>query len=457
MRSEHLRDKSTPAPLDRQPYYERMKALAAKATEYYGGRKPQAESRKTRLAREEKEKKKEKRVEYVIRKGKKVKVERVVEVEVAPPPKPNLNMSEEVAKEGFDMRGIREVDVPLKLYDKNSYSEWKAVVESEADFLSVVPKDDPYRLERDLSIYASGDVRWFGITASEKVLSGDDQRFWLMGADIGVRMRPFDYHKFSAVIEARFLNGPDGEDPEDGFTDHAMAKSAYLLWDDLSYNSFLQWGLYRPMFGHYDPDHNSLSSEVSGLTQDKVFKGFAFGTAPNVPFIVVNYVQPYDKDGGEAATSSGFVVTGGGRFVTMGASIAASYWNTDFQKISDTTKYKRQMYSINGGLTIKDFIFNIETLRAQITSSNQAKKAGNTYTLQTKYRFFRENYLLLNLGNANIARDLTPGKGSDFTVGVKSFPYSNIELEALYVMRKYTENSVNSDYNLTQIQAHIFF
>lgn len=446
-RTEMFQDKPTPAPLSRQPYADRVKYLGAHATEFYGGRQPQSESAKARVAKS---------------KSSPTKLDKTGKAmpAVEPPVVDNTEAetaSTEMVQEGPATRFIKNIDPPLRLYDKNSYSEWRAVVESESDFLTTVPKGDPYRLERDLTVYASGDLRWFAMNADKKILVNQKQRTWLMGADIGVRLRPTRFHQLSAVIEARFANDPAGEDPEDGFGNNAYAKSAYVLVDDLAYNSFFQAGLYRPMFGNYDPDHNSLSSEISGLTQEAVFKGFSVGTAPNVPFVILNYIQPHDKDGGQYESSHGYVVSGGLRFVTMGANATASFWNTEYLGLGQTSESKRQMYTVSAGATYNEFIFNLELLRAQITNNAGAKSAGNVYTLQTKYRFYREMYAVFNYGTANVARDLTPGNGTETMVGLKAFPISNLELETLYIMRKLKEGGVDTSYDLIQFQAHAFF
>jgi len=436
-KTEIFRDKSTPAPLSHQPYYARMRELASRAKEYYGDRKPQASLAKSKSRRS--------------RRGAKPTIEDRVPV------------TAELIKVGMDIRYIREVDPPERLYDQHSYNEWRAVVYSDADFLSTIPKEDPYRLERDLTVYAGGDIRYFIVRSDDDaLLGGKKQRMWLMGVDLGARLRPLKYNQLSAVIEARFYNGPTDTDPEEGF-DTAQVKSAYLMLDDLGYNSFAMAGLYRPMFGNADANHTSIASEISGLTQNAYYKGFAAGTAPNVPFIIVNYLQPYKKAGTEYQTSEGFVVSGGGRFVSYGASVGASYWQTEFP--SGALKKKRNMYSFTAGGTYNRFIANAEFMRAEVSDNAGGKNAGNVMTAQGKYRIWRENYITGQYGMSNTLAGLTPtttalgrGTASEMMLGMKSFPVSNVEIEAQYVMRnEKPEGAAAVDASLIQIQAHIFF
>lgn len=435
MRTHIFDDKPAPAPLQRQPYYERMRQLAAGATEFYGGRRPQSEP----TAKAEKKPK----AKAQPSRGKQATA---------------LAHSNEMApREGADIRWIKDIDPPERLFNKDSYSEWMAVVNSEEDFLSVIPKGDPYRLERSTKVYASGDLRYFGMKASEPILVNDaDQRTWFMGADLGVRLRPTRYNQISAVAEARFQNAPNNEDPEDGFASGAIAKSAYLLIDDLAYNSFIQMGLYRPLFGHYDPDHNTLAAEISGLTQTATFKSYGIGTAPNVPYFIVNYIQPYRPAGTEYQASEGFSATAGARFVSYGASAQVSYWDTTW-KAGSGLDNTRKMFAITGGAMLKNLIANVEFLRVERAISDGTKNAGNVTTAQLKYRTWREIYLVGNYAMSNVARNVGEGSGTETTLGLKSFLMSNFELETLYIMRKLDEQGVDNSYNLIQLQAHVFF
>ncbi len=445
IRTEMFEDKPTPAPLQRQPYYDRMRQLASHANDYYGGRRPEFKSGK-------KADRKKKAKEEVLSSAEKVaKAKRDAEsgTELAPPSKNDL-------KEGADIRWIKDISPPEHYYDKSSYTEWMAVVENDEDFLSVVPKDDPYRLERDLNVYASGDLRWMNVMASKPIIVRKDKRIWMMGADIGVRLRPVASNKLSAVVEARFLGSPSEEDPEDGFAQGAIAKSAYLLADDLAYNSFVQAGLYRPMFGHYDPDHNALASEVSGLTQRAVFNAVGVGTAPNVPFLILNYLRPTRPDGDEFEASKGLTATLGARFVTYGASLAASYWDSKWLSAAGIGA-TRNMYALTGGMQLKKFTLNFEFLKAELSTSAGAKNAGSVATVHMKFRTWNEVYFLTNFASSNVARNLAEGSGSETAFGMKAFLMSNFELEMLYVMRKLDELGVDNSHNLTQIQAHVFF
>ena len=170
-RSDFFRDKPTPAPLDHQPYADRVKQLASRASEFYGGRRPQSEIAKSD--------------------SKNLKTRN------------SRNESTTMVNRTDDGKivWIKGTEPDLKFYDKNSYSEWHAVVDNNEDFESTIPDGDPYHLERDLSVYASGDFRYFYLnTDKANILDGKKTRSALMAADIGVRMRPTKYHQFSSVV-----------------------------------------------------------------------------------------------------------------------------------------------------------------------------------------------------------------------------------------------------------------
>lgn len=411
-----LRDKGTPAPFNKQNYYEAVMKLTESAQSWYGGHPPADMKRKP-------------------------------------------NQIPASSKKGAMDKTlvIRNVEPPASLYDQHSSSEWKAILTDTKATFDVIPRDDPFWLERRLGVYASGDLRYF-IINSDKPLSADGNKtaMTLMAADIGVRLRPFSTHKFSGVMEARFFNGPDDQKPEEGF-DAAQVKSAYLIFDDLAYNSFAMGGLFRPQFGNYDPDHNSLSNDMTGLDQYAYFRGVSVGTAPNVPFLIVNYLAPYKDTGAEYQTTRGYVVTGGARFVSYGLSLSGSLWKTNYQETSQPRESTRDMYAFTAGGMLGRFIANFEFVRISVDSPANGSNAGNVMTLQNKLRVWRENYLVANYASANTYRDLTKGSGTEMAVGFKSFPFSNFELEGLYVTRDDKTVATTTSNKLIQVQLHAYF
>lgn len=426
--SSFLKDRPTPAPLSRQPYREQVKEL---------GKKYSSNSRNPSSADS---------IELHSGEGKKS----------GPDRRPS-------------MAGLRMTHPPERFYDKHSYSEWLVNVPNQQEFESVIPQGDPYWLERELGIYAGGGLRYlYGNIKSETTLAGSppstasrDLNF-LMAADLGARMRPFSYNKISFVLESRFLNSNVDSQLEEGFTSGAQLKSAYILVDDLSYNSFVQAGFYRPMFGHYTPDHTALAQRVSGFSQYSTFKAIGAGTAPNVPFFNVSFIQPTSNRRPRNSTANmlgngdeGYAMAFGGRFVTLSASAMVSLWNTNW-KDNLGIKHSRRMTSLTTGAMFGPVIVNGEILRVERSALAEAN-AGTVYTLDTKYRVWRENYAVVNYAKANTSRELLPGSADEYMIGVKSLPFSGTELETLYILRNEEQEGFKRQDRALQIQAHIFF
>ncbi len=354
------------------------------------------------------------------------------------------------------MATISVVDPPESLYDKESYDEWHTNV-SEEVFRYTIPSFDPYLLERSLGIYASGGFRYLmGQQDGEHIPDNRKSFAFPMAFDMGLRMRPLKYHEFSIVTEARFGNNALGTQLEQTFTTSARVKSAYLLVDDLAYNTYVQAGLQRPLFGHYTPDHTALSQRVARLDQNSVYKTFGVGTAPNVPFGIFNFISPMADQ--NYAQDEGFVTTLGGRFVTYSASVMFSYWNTKAPNNAGVP-VQREMMSFNLGGMYNRFIANLDLLWVKRERDNDLGKfdAGSVTTLETKYRLWRENYALVNFAMGNTHPSLSRGSAQEIMIGAKSFPISGTEFELLYIQREDKLNSDVTKNNILQLQAHLFF
>ena len=228
-----------------------------------------------------------------------------------------------------------------KLYDKYSWKAWKTDVESDKQFYSIIPENDPYRLERTMSTYAGADVRYFYGSLQDS--NDRDIEFdGFMAIDVGLRARPFKYHKLSAVIESRYFNNARGpgilssiDNGGTNVTAGGHLRSAYLLLDDLPYNTYLQYGNTRPLFGTYGVNHESLAQQISGFGGRPTFRMASFGGSPNIPFFLFNYIQPSEAYGQSSESQvgnddEGYLITLGGRWVTMGLNIQLSLWSGRF-------------------------------------------------------------------------------------------------------------------------------
>lgn len=369
---------------------------------------------------------------------------------------------------------------PLKYYDKYSWDEWNKNVASETQFLSIIPAEDPYRLERTLSTYAGADVRYFygsykdkGASTREVELDG------LMAVDVGVRMRPTTWHKLSLVLESRIQDAANKYAVESLDSKSGYLKSAYVLVDDLAYNSFVQFGNFRPLFGNMNVSHVSLSSDISGFSGRPTFRTLSFGTAPNIPFLIVNYLIKSDAHGRSTNSTvgnddDGVVVSFGGRWVTYGLSAKFSYWATSREGTGVWAGEKRKwdMYSFTAGGILDPLILNYEWVRVDrektgetSSTDNGPKDAGNVNTIEAKVRVWKELYLTSSYAMANTTSYLSKGESTEISYGLKFFPVSGIEIELSSLSREEKFSDTNSiaspqgdrKIDLTTLQIHGYF
>lgn len=338
-----------------------------------------------------------------------------------------------------------------KYYHEQKSNRVKYNASSETEFLTQIPEDDPYRLERNTSVYGGGDLRLMQYSLDQEGATERQNFFWFMAADLGLRWRPVKEY-VSLVFESRFLNAPQNSSFDDVFSE-SQVRSGYLIIDDLAYNSYFMGGLYRPMFGHYNVDHTSLVPTMTGFTQRSVYRGIGFGTAPNVPFLNVNYIFPgtntaVDRD-------KGLVITLGGRFVSYGLSAQLSYWATTNDATGE--ELKKNMYSLNLGSSLGRLTSNFEFVVISREFSPGSKDLGAVLWLENRLRLWRENYLVGYYGKSNVSRSLKEGSGQEIMIGTKSFLLSGTEIEILYIKRNDVAGTVESNSTAIQTQLHLFF
>ena len=230
-----------------------------------------------------------------------------------------------------------------------------------------ITSNDPYRKERTTDIYVTGDARIFFMNLTR----GDDEpesMFWPMSFDIGARIRPTTNHRLSFVYETRAFNRISDRSIDTFLaapTGNIATRSAYFLYDDLPYNSYVQAGFYRPLFGLYNPNHFTLFADYTGLNQNSVFKGFGAGMAPNVPFFIFNWLGEGDNKSQDFAEEEGFVITAGLRGVTMGWSLVGSYLST----VNRRSNNRKLMVDWNAGGQFGRFTVNGDFVRVDKTHS----------------------------------------------------------------------------------------
>lgn len=357
-----------------------------------------------------------------------------------------------VPRNGFPTVVWERDDYDERDYDRSDGSE-KQIAGSRDEFLARVTADDPYRDERRNAVAAGGDARFIALlpTSSEGGRkTGLD--IWLMSVDFGVRFRPVP-ENFRVVLEGRSMAGPTQKALDQAFTAESQIRSAYVLIDDLPYNSYFQYGLYRPMFGNYDGNHLSLSASVTGLNQRAVFLAASVGASPNVPFVNLSYLRPLTDVGENKA--AGFVVTVGGRWVKLGASAGLSYWDTS--ENTPTGPVNRRMVALTGGMKLGQAILNGEILYVRRENVGGATDAGNTITIEGRYKLWREIYAQLSFATSNTSPNLKPGDARQYSLGLRGFFTAGLDLDLSYISRRYKENGVPGGYDGFQSQLHLYF
>jgi hypothetical protein len=397
---------------------------------------------------------------------------------------------EQMAKDGPALVVVPGVDYDLADHDKYD-NEWNITVANRAEFMARLTEDDPYRIERSRSVFASGDFRYFYIDGEIKedgeLLGRYDGALFPMALDLGVKIRPMPEH-VSVVLEHRYLNGPSMEgtpraNEQSSFDDIIMAdsqaRSGYIIVDDLPYATYVQYGLYRPMFGHYNPDHSTILNSL--ITADNrnaggyqynrptaasariIHKALTIGGSPNVPFANIHMIMPADSEnlqtGYRFTQDKGYAFNLGGRFVTLGASFMFSMWSTKGPRDIGGEELQTDMRSISGGLTYKDMVLNFDSTTVEKEYQAGKSDAGTVNSLEFKYRYWREMYAVLNYGASNVARNLKNGEASEISFGVKTFLLPGMEFELLFSSKedRNGDTSAITKTDMTIAQMHLFF
>lgn len=391
----------------------------------------------------------------------------------------------EMAKDGPPLVVTNSVEYKESDYDRSDRQEY-INVQNRTEFLARITEDDPYRVERTQSVFAGGDFRYFMLSgdSTTKYAAAPDQKRDLdftgpMALDLAVRVRP-TAEKVAFVFEHRYFNTPtDGQSNlEWSVTGGGYPRSAYVLVDDLPYATYVQYGLYKPMFGHSTPDHMSLLNSIiyadntsaslspNARSAQALNKVLSIGGSPNVPFLNLHWIQPMDTANFPYRKDSGFAVNLGGRFVTLGASIMASYWSTKGPQSEPGPDLANDMYGVTGGFTYRDFVVNFDfsNVKREYASGAQVggSDSGSVTTLETKYRIWREVYLMANYAQANLTRSLKKGSSTEMMFGVKSFLLPGTEFEILSVSREDDDKdpltaTTNQSSDYIQAQMHLFF
>lgn len=400
----------------------------------------------------------------------------------------DLTKWQEMAKNGASLVVIRGTNYQENQYDRSDRQE-HINVDNRTEFLARLTEDDPYRVERQQSLFAGGDFRYFYLDTEKNRSVGTDTSydgFLAMAFDVGVRAKP-SVHNLSLVFENRFYQGPIQDKSqtspekifENGGSAGSQVRSAYIMLDDLPYATYVMYGLYRPQFGHYNPDHTSLLNSIifadntsaassfdviQATSARAVSKALTIGGSPNVPFANIHMIMPTDDPigGNPFSQEKGFALSFGGRFVTYAASFMFSWWSTKGPRNNSGDDLKNNMISITGGGAYKKLIGNVDFTTVDREFQSGGADKGTVTTYELKYRIWREMYGVFNYASSNVTRNLKSGKASETMFGGKMFLWPGSELEILLVNREDSTDDSSStnkktDSKALQAQMHIYF
>lgn len=370
---------------------------------------------------------------------------------------------------------VKEIELDEKNYNRYDHQEL-IVAKSKDEFLARIPAEDPYMTERKEWIFASANFRFinFDQKLTNAALVTTQETYMLpMSLQLGVRVKPINKKNVNLVFEHQYYNfpGQNGNVRTDpnwiAASDGSRVKSSYLLIDDLPYNSYIQYGLYRPLVGMNTPDHTSLAQSmmyatgtdegVTNIPADSslyVANALSLGMTPNVPFLNVHLIKPVANPA--FPQDDGFAVNLGGRFVRHGFSAMLSYWKT--KGIAGALEVNKGIAGLNVGAVYKNLIVNADVTQIRKEYSNGALDKGDVQTIELKYRIWREIYAEASLARANTTRTLKEGSTNEFMFGVKSFLIPGTEFEILSISRD--DNSVSAGKytrNQMQMMLNLFF
>ncbi|MGZ3721508.1 MAG: hypothetical protein ACXVA9_01175 [Bdellovibrionales bacterium] len=358
----------------------------------------------------------------------------------------------EIAKvETYGFKLVETADsTPEHNYDRK-YTP-SPVVDDPQEAKLRIPQGDPYRITQANYFNAGVDFRWFYLDS--KTDSVHQKGMVPMATDIGASVQPFQH--FTAVWESRFLSDPRTASVwDDAYTSGAGVRSAYVMADDLPYNGYAMYGIYRPMFGNENPDHTSLAAQASGLNEHAAFKSAGIGTAGNLPFFNINLLQPFENR--TMSQDRGLVFNVGARFEALGSFIMLSWWDTKAKNYTTNVISSHRMQAISGGFTKGRFTFVGSVNDMLMDLPGVRRDAGTVISAEPRFRVWRESYLKGSWEYLNTSPTLRQGNAKQYGIGASSFVASGFEFEVMYKDLQSTELGVDGHEKNIWAQAHMYF
>ncbi len=371
-------------------------------------------------------------------------------------------------KEGF---GLKTKSEYMKETDYDDKHTFKVTAKNLNEFTAQIPKEDPYRQMLTSKVDAGADIR----TQLYHDLDGGETHYFLMAVDFAARWRPI-YKNVHVVYEARAFGGPQSETRQT--LTSPSTRSLYLLVDYLPYNTYFQYGIYKPLFGNAVADHTRMSRRMfagafgspgRGADYQLNFETLSVGAAPNVPFINLHYIMKAHQ-GGQSTDVQGIAGNLGLKFVTLGGNVNYSFWRTN--STSDAgDKTEVEMHSINiGGMIRPKFngvthplVLNAEVMTLNLDRKSTDFRSTAVFSLESYFNVYKENYVTFEAAISNTAMDMSIGSSSQFKFGLRSFIMPGVDVQLGYGIDKNTVdpvgNQVAQSMNRGSItsQLHLYF
>lgn len=383
-----------------------------------------------------------------------------------------------IIKSGLPLKITRAFPMDESEYTRNDGREL-AIATSEAEFMLQVPTTDPLRELSTRKIDGGADFRiLYNKILSQKInsVASDDEpqaQFFLMTADLAIRYRPI-HKNVHFVFEHRSLGVPNSGQNIEALTNRSSSfmRSAYLMIDDLPYNSFAMAGVYKPLFGYASADHTSLSQSLlsTGLGSltpyIQQYEAVTVGLAPNVPYANIHYLRKNLAAGD--GDWSGFGANLGLKFVTLGGNLSYSLLKASHQQATETTDITAHSVVVGGMVQPQLFgtnypvIANAEYLL--INRDSPSKEQNNaTLTVDSFFKVWREFYLNVQYATSNSNKVFANGEASQLRLGVRSFITTGVDWTLHYGMESETTEAfaglpaTEIKSQMIQSQLHFYF
>jgi hypothetical protein len=335
------------------------------------------------------------------------------------------------------LMGHKQMDFDEKLFDRRDGREW-VLSRSREEFEEGIPLEDPYR-DFDLST-SDGTVALRQMSFQSHFQGKREWRSFIMNVDMGMRFRPL-YKNLHLVSEWRLLGDPRKTVP-DSMVKKPVVRSLYLMVDDLPFNVFVMTGYYLPLFGHFIPDHTHLMQRLissahvghGASAYRLLFKATSIGTAPNVPYFNLHRIQDSLVRDPASPPVQGWAINAGLRFVTLGASLNYSVWQTEQKPRTDPSQNREDfatkvlMHSINATSTLafNRWYLGIDLVSIEKDTAESFRRSG-LLNLDSRLRLWREFYMTNSWTYARTDDKLMPGYAKQFQWGIQSFLLQGIQ------------------------------